>query len=155
MHQNHSLSGEPRIGLVSRLRTQGITTTHLLESQGHTLSAPLKHSKVSQSLTHWRVNGRHCKQARNMARHNSHSPTGESRTGIISKLETQQGQQPLTDWRAKDKHCQQARNNETSQPLTCWRIKDRHCQLARNTVSHNSHSLSGEPRIGIVNKLEA
>jgi hypothetical protein len=61
----------------------------------------------------------------------SHSQTGEPRTGIVSRLETQQGtaathilesqgqalsaglkhskaQQPLTSWRAKDRHCQQA-----------------------------------------------
>ena len=35
MHHSHSLSGEPRTGMISRLDLQqGITATHKLESQG-------------------------------------------------------------------------------------------------------------------------
>ena len=66
-----------------------------------------------------------------MARHSSHSPTGEERTGIISRLENtastaathilesrgqassaglkhSKAQEPLTSWRAEDRHHQQA-----------------------------------------------
>ena len=78
--------------IVSRLETQqGTTVTHLLESQGQTLSARYKHSKAPQPLTCWRFKDRHCQQARNTARYYSHSQTEEPRTGIVSRLETQQG----------------------------------------------------------------
>ena len=34
-HHSHSLSGEPRTGMISRLELQqGITATHILKSQG-------------------------------------------------------------------------------------------------------------------------
>jgi hypothetical protein len=145
------------------------------------LSAGQKHSKAPQPLTLWRAKDRHCQQARNTAKHHSHSQTGEPRTGIVSRPETQQGTtatQPLTSWRAKDRHCQQARNTarhhshshpgeprtgivsrpETQQGTTAthinWRAKDRHCQQARNTARHHSHSHPGEPRTGIVSRPE-
>ena len=36
MHHSHSLSGEPRTGMISRLKLQqGITATHRLENQEH------------------------------------------------------------------------------------------------------------------------
>ena len=68
-HHNHSLPGEPRTGMISRLELQqGTTTTHFLERQD-----------------------RHDQQGRIAAKHNSHSQTGEPRTGMISRLEMQQG----------------------------------------------------------------
>ena len=91
-HYSHSHPGEPRTGIVSRLETQqGTTATHFLESQGQALTVGQKHSKAPQPLTSWRANDRHCQQARNTARHYSHSLPGEPMTGIVSRLETQQG----------------------------------------------------------------
>ena len=91
-HHSHSLPGEPKTGIVSRLKTQqGTTATHRLESQRQALLAGQKHSKAPQPLTFWRAKDRHCQQARNIARHHSHSPTEEPRTGIFNRLETQQG----------------------------------------------------------------
>jgi hypothetical protein len=48
------------------------------------------HSKTPQPLTFWRANDRHHQQARIAAKHLSHSPTEEPRTGIISKQDLQQ-----------------------------------------------------------------
>ena len=59
---------EAKKRIMRQLKTlQGTIVTHILKSQGH------------------------CQQARNMARHHSHSHTGEPRKGIVSRLETQQG----------------------------------------------------------------
>ena len=68
-YYSHSLPGEPRTGMISRLELQ---------------------SKASQPLTNWRAKGRHDQQAKFSARHHSHSLPGEARTGMISKLELQQ-----------------------------------------------------------------
>ena len=58
------ISGEPRTGIISRLKTQqGTAATHTLESRGQASSAGLKHSKAQQPLTPWRVEDRHHQQA--------------------------------------------------------------------------------------------
>ena len=44
-----------------------------------------------QPLTDWKAKDRHCQQAGNTARYYSHSHAGEPWTGIVSRLETQQG----------------------------------------------------------------
>ena len=44
-----------------------------------------------QPLTHWRAKEGHDQQARTAARHHNHSLSGETRTGMISRLEFQQG----------------------------------------------------------------
>ena len=87
--------------------------------------ANLKHNKTQQSLTLWRANDRDYQQLKNTVSYSSHSPTGEPRTAIVSRLRTQQDtaathslknqgqtllaalkyskpQQPLTNWRAKE-----------------------------------------------------
>jgi hypothetical protein len=68
-HHSHSQTGEPKIGIISRLELQqGTTDTHPLEAKD-----------------------RHHQQARIAARHYSHSHTGEPRIGMISRLEFQLG----------------------------------------------------------------
>jgi hypothetical protein len=62
-------------------------------------------------------------------RHHSSLP-GE-RTGIISRLETQQGT-----------------------TATHWRAKDRHYQWAKNTAMHHSHSQTREAKTGTISRLE-
>ena len=151
-HCSHSLSGEQRTVIISRLETQqGTATTHFLESRS---SAGLEHNKVQKSLTSWRAEDRHHQLAWNTARHSSHSPTGEQRTGIISWLEHRKAQQPLTFWRAEDRHHQQAWNSNAHQSLTSWRAEDRHYQQAWNTVRHSSHSQPGEQRTVIISRFE-
>ena len=112
-HGSHSLPREQRTGIISRPQTQqdsshsqtgvedsiisrfqtqqGIAATHKLESRGQASSAGFKYSKTWQPLTGWRAEDRLHQQASNTARHGSHSLTGEQRTGIISRLQTQQG----------------------------------------------------------------
>ena len=54
------------------------------------LLAGNKHSTVLQPLTDWRANGRYFQQAKNTAKHQSHSLPEEPGAGIIGKLETWQ-----------------------------------------------------------------
>src|SRR6266702_2194266 len=99
-HRSHSRAGEPRTAVVSRLKTQrgiaathdlesrgqavvsrletqrGTAATHFLESRGQPSSAGSKPSKAPQPLTSWRAEDSRRQQARNPARHRSHSPTG-------------------------------------------------------------------------------
>lgn len=92
IHHSHSLSGGSKTDIVSRLEMQqGTIATHFLNSQGQALSVSQKHSKDPQPLTYWRARDGHCQQARNIARHHSHPLSGDPRTEIVSKLETQQG----------------------------------------------------------------
>ena len=68
-HNSHSLSGESRTDIISRLELhQGTTATHFL-----------------------RAKNRHHQQARIAARCHSHSQSGEPRTSMINRLELQQG----------------------------------------------------------------
>src|SRR6266702_435668 len=79
-------------GVVSRLETQGrMAATHSLESRGQPSSAGSKRSDAPQPLTFWRAEDGGRQQARNAARHRSHSRTGEPRTAVVSRLETQRG----------------------------------------------------------------
>ena len=141
------------------------------------MSAGYKHSNALQAPTFWRAKYRHCQQARNIAKHSSHTPTREPRTGIVSKLETKQGTGAT--------HSLESQGKALS---TCWKQgmhyshslsgeprigivsrleaqqgtkathqlenQSRHCQQARNTAGHNSHSLPEEPRTDIVSKLK-
>ena len=132
-----------------------ITATHQLESQRQALLAGLKHSKAQQPLTSWRAKNRHCQQAWNTARHSSHSLPGEPRTGIVSRLETQQSTAATHFLEGQGQVLSTGlKHSKAQQPLTNWRAKDRHCQQAWNTGRHSSHLQSGEPRTGIVSRLK-
>src|SRR6266404_2699105 len=81
-HGSHSLSGEPRTGIVSRVQIQPITkATHFLESQGQVSSAGSKSSSLWKTLTFWRAKDRYCKQCPNPAHNRSHSLPVEPRIG--------------------------------------------------------------------------
>ena len=123
---SHSLPGEPRTGIISRLEKQQDTeATHSLKSQGQASSTGWKCSKAhSHSLP-----GEPGTSivSRLETQQTSHLPTGEPSISAVSQLEIQlsttatymlesQGQvssaglkhsrtlQPPTFWRAKDKH---------------------------------------------------
>ncbi len=124
-HRTHSLPGQPRTGVISRVEIQLTTEpTHFLKSQVQASSAGCKSSSPQKLLTSWRVKDRHHQQGQNPAHHETHSPTGQPRTGIISRVKIQltmesthrldsRGQvlsarlkssslgKPLTNWRAK------------------------------------------------------
>ncbi|KAH9000679.1 hypothetical protein EDB86DRAFT_3242436 [Lactarius hatsudake] len=155
-HRSHSHSGEPRTGVVSRLETQrGIAATHGLESRGQASSVCSKRTEASQPLTNWRAEDRRRQQARNAPRHRSHSPTGETRTGVVSRLETHRGIVATHQLESRGQASSAgSKRSEASQPLTPWRAEDRRRQQARNVTMHRSHSLPGEPRTGVVSRLE-
>ncbi|KAH9054855.1 hypothetical protein EDB87DRAFT_1824953 [Lactarius vividus] len=155
-HGSHSLSGEPRTGVVSRLETQRATAaTHFLESRGQASSAGWKHSEPRQPLTLWRAEDRRRQQAGNTASHGSHSHTGEPRTGVVSRLETQRATAATHILESRGQVSSAGcKHSEPRQPLTLWRAEDRRRQQAGNTASHGSHSHPGEPRTGVVSRLE-
>jgi len=75
---------------MSRVKIQlTMEATHLLESRGQASSAGLKSSSPQKPLTSWRAKDRCHQQGQNPAHHRNHSPTGEPRTGIISRVEIQ------------------------------------------------------------------
>ncbi|KAI9447335.1 hypothetical protein BJY52DRAFT_1228307 [Lactarius psammicola] len=130
---SHSLSGEPRTGVVSRLETQrGTAATHILEGRGQASSAGLKRSEARQPLTNWRAEDRRRQQARNAARHGSHSPTGEPRTGVVSRLETQRGTAATHFLESRGQASSAGlKRSEARQPLTNWRSEDRRRVVSR------------------------
>ncbi len=90
LKQQHSLSGDPRTGIVSRVQIQLTTeATHTLESQGQALSAGFKSSSPWKPHTIWRAKDRHHQQCPNTAHHGSHSHPGESRIGVVSRVQIQ------------------------------------------------------------------
>ena len=155
-HASHSHPGEQRTSIISRLLTQqGMPATHILESRGQASSAHFEHSKACQPLTSWRAEDRHHQQASNTARHSSHSHSGEQRTGIINRLQTQQGTAATHQLESRGQASSAGlRHSKAQQPLTSWRAEDRHHQQASNTARHNSHSQPGEQRTGIISRLQ-
>ncbi len=79
-HASHSLSGEPKTGVISRVQIQlTMEATHILESQRQALSAEPKSSSPQKPLTNWRAKDRHRQQHPNPAHHRSHSPTASGK----------------------------------------------------------------------------
>ncbi len=154
-HRSYSLPEEPRIGIVNRVQIQLTTeATHKLESQGQALSAGSK-SSSRKPLTNWRAKDKCHEQGQNATHHKSHSQTREWRTDIMSRIQLQ-----LT---AESTHFLESQGQALSagskcsspqKPLTDWRAKDRHCQQGPNPAHHENHSLPGEPKIGIVSKVQ-
>src|SRR6266702_4133605 len=140
--------------VVSRLETQRATAaTHFLERQAS--SAGSKPSEATQPLTSWRAEDSRRQRARNPASHRSHSPTGEPRTAVVSRLEKQQATAATNPTESRGQPSPSgSKPSEPPQPLTSWRAEDSRRQQARNVVSHRSHSLTGEPRTAVVSRLE-
>ncbi len=132
-HGNHSLSEEPRTGIISRVQIQVTTkATHILESRGQLSSAGSKSRSPQKPLTSWRAKDRHCEQGPNAAYHRSHSLPGEPRTCIMSRVKIQLSWKPLTTWRAEN---------------TC-------CEQGPNPAHHGIHSPPGEPRTHTVSRVQ-
>jgi len=81
-HRSHSLPGEPRTGVMSRVQMHLTTeATHFLESRGQASSGGTKCSHHrSHSLPGWVSSAR-----TNSAHHGNHSHSGEQRTGVMSR----------------------------------------------------------------------
>ncbi len=89
-HGNHSHTGEPRTGVISRVQRQLTTeATHFLESQGQVLSAGSKSSSPCKPLTGWIGKDRCCQQGPNPAHHASYSHTGEPTSHIFRTVSLQ------------------------------------------------------------------
>src|SRR6266404_154029 len=77
-------------GVVSRVIIQLTTkATHFLDSLEQGLSACLKSSSPHKPLTSWTGEDSGHQQGPNPAHHRSHSPAGQVRTGIISRVQIQ------------------------------------------------------------------
>src|SRR6266702_849455 len=86
----------------------------------------------------------------------SHSLPGEPSIDVISRLETQQGKAATHSLESQGQALSAGLiSSEVWQPLTSWRAEDRHRQQALNARRYGgSHSLSREPRTGIVSRYE-
>ncbi|KAI9452692.1 hypothetical protein BJY52DRAFT_1402580 [Lactarius psammicola] len=135
----------------------------------------MKRSEARQSLTNWRAEDRRRQQARNAARHGSHSLpgeprtgvarnaarhdnhslSGEPRTGVVSRLETQRGTAVTHSLESRGQASSAGlKRSEARQSLTSWRAEDRRRQQVLNVARQGSHSPTGEPRTGVVSRLE-
>src|SRR6266404_3152386 len=105
---------------------EAAAATHSLESQGKVSSAGSKSSSPPKPLTSWRAEDGCHQQGPNLAHHQSHSLSGEPRTGIISRVQIQlttkathqlesQGQALLAG----------STSSSPPKPLTAWRAKGR------------------------------
>src|SRR6266702_3964264 len=155
-HRGHSLPGEPRTAVVRGLKTQrGNAATHFLESRVQPSSAGSKPSEPPQPLTNWRAEDGRRQQARNPARHRSHSLSREPRTAVVSRLETQRATAATHSLESRGQPSSAgSKRSKSPQPLTSWRAEDSRRQQARNAARHRSHSLPGEPRTAVVSRLE-
>src|SRR6266404_2101682 len=131
--------------------------THFLESQGQTLSAGSKSSSPQKPLTSWRAKGRHCQQGPNQTHHRSHSPTGEPRRGVVSRIQIQLTTEATHQLESRGEALSAGiKSSSPRKLLTSWRAKDRHCQQGQNTMTayHRSHSPTGEPRPVVVSRVQ-
>jgi len=63
--------------------------TYILESQRQVLSAGLKCSSPQKLLTNWKAKYRGHEKGQSAAHHQKHSPTGEPRRTVVSRVEMQ------------------------------------------------------------------
>ena len=148
-HHSHSLPGEPRTCVISRVETQGTATTQ----------------------TFWRAKDRCVSRVGTKKLHCNHSLPEESKIGVVSRLTTQQGTaathklesqrkelsadlkhdqapQALTFWRTKKGIISRHKEQWSTAALTNWdpwRDKDRHHQQVWDSARHCSHSQTREP----------
>jgi len=74
----------------------------------------------------------------------------------ISRFDRQQSTMDMHMLRSQEYTDQEIKCNllKQQQPLTSCRTKDRHCQQGPNPPQHSSHSLSEEPRTGVVSMVQ-
>ncbi len=81
------LIGEEQLVLSVDLTEKSTVGTHMLKlTIGR---SGVKYSSLEQQLTFWRAKDRQCEQDLNTAHNGSHSPTGESTIGIVSRDQIQ------------------------------------------------------------------
>src|SRR6266404_4628675 len=155
-HGSHSQTGEPRTGIVSRVKIQLSTeATHQLESQGQALSAGSKSSSPTDATPSRETQGQSLSAGRIPAHHRSHSPTGEPKTGVISRVKIQLTKKATHFLKSQGQALSAGlKSSSLQKPLTFWRAKDRHGQQGQNPAHHRSHSLAGEPRTCVISRVK-
>src|SRR6266404_3530232 len=129
--------------------------THILESQGQVLSAGSKSSSPRKPLTNWRAKDSHSQQDPNPAHHESHSQTGEPRTGAVSRVKIQLTIEATYALKSQGQASSAGlKSSSPWKPLTPFRGEDRCCQQGQNPAHHRSHSRSGEPRTGVISRVK-
>ena len=128
-NHSHSLSEEPRPAIVNRVRYSNAPETYFLGSQGQALSAGQKQTQQGAIITHQLLGqGQALSAGSKQSRAPQHSPSGEPKTGIVSRLESPQGTS-ATYWLENQGWALSVgwKHSKAPQPLTYWRVKDRHC----------------------------
>src|SRR6266404_1944313 len=76
-------------------------------------------------------------------------------TGIISRVKLQLTMEATHTLKSQGQALS-AGSKSSSPPklLTHWRAEDMHCQQGQNPAHHKSHSHAGEPRTGIISRVE-
>src|SRR6266404_5588071 len=119
------------------------------------LLAGSKSSPLQKPLTNWRAEDRHYQQDPNPAHHESHSPTGEPRTGIVSRVQIQLTTEATHQLENQGQVLSAgSKSSSPWKPLTNWRTKDRCHQQGPNPAYHGSHSQTEEPRTGIISRVK-
>jgi len=106
-------------------------------------------------LTPWRGKDRHHQQGPTAAHHRSHSLPKKPRTGAISRAKiqlTMEGTHSLE--RQGQALSTGSESSSPWTPLTVWRAQDRHCQQGPNPAYHGHRSQTGEPKTGVVNRVQ-
>src|SRR6266404_3641793 len=86
-YRNHSPVQEPRTGVMSRVQMQPtMEATHQLECQGKVSPARYKCGTATHKLE---SQGQALSEVLNATYHGSHSPTEETKTGVVSRVEMQ------------------------------------------------------------------
>jgi hypothetical protein len=87
-HDSHSLPGEPRTGIISRLKTQpDMATTHILKSQGQVSSVGLKYSGATTHSLESQEQASSAGLKHSKAWHSLPRKAGT----VVSRLKTQKG----------------------------------------------------------------
>ncbi len=145
-----------RAGVISRAQIHLTTkATHHLESQGQALLAGSKSNSPQKPLTLWRAKDRCHQQGPNPAHHRSHSHPEEPRTGIVSRVQIQITTEATHSLESQGQALSaESKSTSPQKSLTVWRAEDRHHEQGPNPPHHRSHSPTGEPRTGIMSRVQ-
>ncbi len=95
----HSLTGEPKTGVVSRIQMQlTMEATCHLENQGQALSAGSKSCSPWKPLTDWRSKAKHHQQGRIQLTTDATHSLESRRQALSAGFKSSSPRQPLTDW---------------------------------------------------------
>ena len=91
---------------------------------------------------------------KSVVRHFQYSQAGKPKQECEQAKKNSKEAQPLTRWRAKDKHVSRLKILQHTIATHSLKSQGQAFQQDRNTIRHYSHSHTGEPRTGIVSRIE-